>query len=223
MTTENFGNSGFFQLLPAGVGFAATAIGSGQPLHAGELDLLSPKAKEFRRQTLQAGRDAVRKALNSIGIKFDGPILRGLRGEPLFPEQVVGSLSHSGGWSVAAVTRDSNVMGLGIDIQILVPGDRSNLGQRIASAVELQWLVNSSQKFLQLFSMKEAVYKALAPSLQRFIGFREVEIFPTEDVTTFVLDPAASDIDAFLTKRKIELRSQVFGEYLFSVAIVSAS
>jgi 4'-phosphopantetheinyl transferase EntD len=129
------------------------------------------------------GRLAARAVLGALGRKA-GPVLAGPRGEPLAPEGVSLSISHKQGIAVALAAR-SELGDIGVDLEDLGP-PRDGIAARVlrpeeraavdALAEGRRWTAT-----LQRFVVKEAIYKALAPRLQRFIGFEEAAVTPHTD------------------------------------------
>jgi 4'-phosphopantetheinyl transferase EntD len=68
---------------------------------------------------------------------------------------------------------------LGIDCEVVGSRDRSGIAGKILLPSEAQrWEQSGAAwpKLLELFSVKEAIYKALYPHVPRYIGFEEAEI-----------------------------------------------
>ncbi len=127
-----------------------------------------------------AGRVALRSALASAGLSSIAPILPGPRGEPLLPPGVTGSLSHKAGLAVAiAAPTGAPPRTLGIDLEELRPL-RADIAGRVLTDGERAALPadgpDRDARVLRIFSAKEAIYKALAPWLGRYIGFQEAQV-----------------------------------------------
>lgn len=117
-------------------------------------------------------------------------VLRTARGAPAFPPGVLGSISHTRRLAVALVRADPapNVH-IGVDIETLPDPDREqhrpDLAPRILTAHERRALPPHTEgdrvtrAYLDAvrirFSLKEAVYKAIDPWVQRHVRFQEVE------------------------------------------------
>ena len=109
------------------------------------------------------------------------PILRGPRGMPLFPEGVVGSLTHTAGFRAALLAPARRWASVGIDAEkaiplpegvfntIARPGEQRRI-RRTMRANDLQLLDTV------LFSAKEATYKAWFPLTHRFLDFDQADI-----------------------------------------------
>jgi 4'-phosphopantetheinyl transferase EntD len=153
-----------------------------------------------RRNEFVTVRYCARQALGELGLP-PVPILKGDKGEPCWPDGVVGSLTHCEGFRGAVVARRSDVRTVGIDAEphdvlpkgvldaISLPGERAELG---ALPAGLHW-------DRILFCAKEATYKAWFPLTHRWLGFEDAQITFTVDDSgdtgTFesriLIDPAA--------------------------------
>jgi 4'-phosphopantetheinyl transferase EntD len=153
---------------------------------AGERPLLEEeqalvgRAVEKRREEFATGRACARAALERLGHQ-PAPILSGERGEPLWPEGVVGSITHCDGYRAAAVAPSSELCSIGIDAEPHAPLPEGLLGD-IAWEEELPHLSDLSRLDPAvhwdrlLFSAKESVYKAWFPLAQRWLGFEDARL-----------------------------------------------
>jgi enterobactin synthetase component D / holo-[acyl-carrier protein] synthase len=167
-------------ILPASV---ATAEVSADPpdarLHPEEERAVA-RAVEGRRREFATGRSCARAALERLGVAAVA-LPSGPRGEPLWPTDVVGSITHCRGYRAAAVARASEVIALGIDAEpneplrdglladIARPEERPALTTLQRSRPEIRW-------DRLLFSAKESVYKAWFPLTERWLGFEDAVI-----------------------------------------------
>lgn len=173
---------GFSPALPEHVAFVALGPeAEPDPLYPEEEALLHPRAVEARYRNFRLGRTAARRALATLGIA-PTPILRGPDREPLWPDDIVGSITHAGGYAMAAVARRADCGGIGVDLE---HRDRyfAGLEKYVAFDDELYWLAglsgeHHSKAVLEVFSVKESVYKAFFPRVQRFFGFEAARVAP---------------------------------------------
>lgn len=153
-----------------------------------------------RRNEFVTVRHCARLALGELGVPAV-PILKGDKGEPRWPDGVVGSLTHCEGYRGAVVGRRGEVRSVGIDAEphgvlpngvldaISLPGERSEIS---ALPAGLHW-------DRILFCAKEATYKAWYPLTHRWLGFEDAHITFEVDssghtgrfVSTVLIDPAA--------------------------------
>lgn len=165
------------QLVPAGVA-AAEAFEDPpglEPMPA-ERSLIE-RAVEKRRREFTTARHCARKALGQLGIE-PTPIMRGERGMPLWPDRVVGSLTHCDGYRAAVAAYALQVRSLGIDAE---PHDALPDGvlEHTSIAAEREVLATRPGGLhwdRLLFCAKEATYKAWFPLTERWLGFEDAHI-----------------------------------------------
>lgn len=170
-------------LFPAGVA-AAELHERPAPilLHPQEMECVSHCA-EKRILDFTAGRLCARLVLEELGIS-GFPLLAAEEGPPLWPAGVIGSITHTDGYSAAVVTRSGKYSGLGLDAErfaavgeevwplICTPGELARLeslpvGRRPAEAG-------------LVFAAKEAFFKCQYPLAREWIEFEEVEVEVSE-------------------------------------------
>ena len=139
-----------------------------------------------RRNEFVTVRHCARVAMERLGVP-PSPILKGEKGEPRWPDGVVGSLTHCEGYRAAVVGRSTAARSVGIDAEphgmlpdrvldaISLPAERSEIA---ALPAGLHW-------DRILFCAKEATYKAWFPLTGRWLGFEDAHI-------TFEVDPGAT-------------------------------
>lgn len=130
-----------------------------------------------------AGRIAASWALQSLGVSTVPAV--GKNGEPLWPEGINGSITHSGNIAMAIVSE--NLL-TGIDCEaILSENEASEIKEGIVDAAENALLQNSGFPFslaLTLtFSAKESLFKALFPHVNAFMGFETARVTSLTDHT----------------------------------------
>lgn len=153
-----------------------------------------------RRNEFVTVRYCARQALGEIGVG-PVPILKGDKGEPCWPDGVVGSLTHCEGFRGAVVGRAGDVRSVGIDAEphgvlpkgvldaVSLPAERLAIG---ALPGDLHW-------DRILFCAKEATYKAWFPLTHRWLGFEDAHIAFEVDgsgaagtfTSRILIDPAA--------------------------------
>ena len=142
-----------------------------------EEEPLIAKSVAKRRNEFITVRYCARQALVDLGMQ-PVPILKGDKGEPCWPDGVVGSLTHCEGFRGAVVGRSVEVRSVGIDAEphgvlpkgvldaISLPAERTELG---ALPAGMHW-------DRILFCAKEATYKAWFPVTKRWLGFEDAHI-----------------------------------------------
>lgn len=172
---------------------------------------------EARRATFVAGREALRAAMAELSVAEralasggeHGPILRNHRGAPALPAAVAGSVSHKRTLAMAAVMpRASTLQYVGLDLERR-PTERDLESRSVASKILTgreyeyvqQWgdhTLEGREQVLVHFALKEAVYKAIDPYVERYVRFTEVELAlspsGTADVTLLLPEPAVANV-----------------------------
>lgn len=126
------------------------------------------------------GRHCARRALAELGIA-PGPIGTGVKGEPLWPPGVVGSITHCDGYRGCAVSAADDLSALGIAAEtdaplpdglsadIAMAGEAAQLAMLAAAHPDVSW-------DRLLLCMKEAVYKAWFPLAESQLGFEDAMV-----------------------------------------------
>ncbi|MBB3140876.1 4'-phosphopantetheinyl transferase superfamily protein [Halomonas organivorans] len=130
-----------------------------------------------RRMEFAAGRSAGHAVLESLGCPATS-IPMGRDRAPIWPSDVVGSVSHSQDVCVAVAALSCNVRAIGIDVENLTSLD-DDLAADIASPRELACMnAPVGLAALRVFSMKEAAYKAQYPISRTPLDFDALEVTP---------------------------------------------
>lgn len=136
------------------------------------------RAVRKRQHEYWATRHLARLALSELGIDRV-PILNHADRSPRWPNGVLGSISHTDGWCGVALTRTgAELVGVGIDAE-RIHRMSDGVAERVLTQRELAITLASADvtaAAVLRFSAKEAVYKAIFPTVRRFVGFLEVEI-----------------------------------------------
>ncbi len=177
------------ELLPACVACAERRTDSYDALLFAEEQALIANSVEKRRNEFTTARVCAREALQTLGIA-PAPILSGERGEPLWPRQVLGSITHCEAYRGAAVARAEEVLALGIDAEpnaALPDGLIADIArpEEIAHLQRLQAHTPTVHWDRLLFSAKESVYKAWFPLTRRWLGFEDATVAIDPDAGTF--------------------------------------
>jgi 4'-phosphopantetheinyl transferase EntD len=142
-----------------------------------EEEPLIAKSVAKRRNEFITVRHCARVAMGELGVP-PAPILKGEKGEPCWPDGVVGSLTHCTGYRGAVVGRADAVRSVGIDAE---PHDVLPNGVLEAIALEeerheIAALPDGLHWDRILFCAKEATYKAWFPLAKRWLGFEDAHI-----------------------------------------------
>ena len=172
--------------------FCAGATG----LSAAEQALVAG-AVQKREREFATGRLLARRLLAELGY-VDFELLRDSDRVPIWPENVVGSISHKEDLCIVAVASARDRAGLGLDVEPDQPV-KPGLERLVCRPRERDWVESAAaseqgRRCRAVFSAKEAVYKAFFPRLRRFWGFHDVEVeFELDDDRFRAQLPASAD------------------------------
>jgi 4'-phosphopantetheinyl transferase EntD len=171
------------ELLPSAVAAAESldllAEDSLFPVELAQIAQAAPR----RRAEFATARSCARRALAELALA-PVPILIGADREPLWPDGIVGSITHCPGYHAAAVGHSARFSSIGIDAEpdeplpdrvldeICLPRERSDLRAR-----------QRPHPDRLLLSAKEAVYKTWFPLARRWLGFRDALVMLRSDGT----------------------------------------
>ena len=213
-------------LLPNGaVGVVCIGIGDPATLYPEETVAIA-RAAAKRSREFAAGRASARLALERLG-EAPAAIPIGVDRAPRWPEGIVGSISHSDRYAVAAVAYRRDVGGLGIDVESSAPL-AARLCAKILSDDETRRLASLPGRDPLVwakiaFSAKESLYKCYRPIAGSFLAFHDVdlEIFPGDGALRIRLIRDARP-DA-LGARSFEGRYAVRNGYVFTAVALPPS
>jgi 4'-phosphopantetheinyl transferase EntD len=180
---------------------------------APDIDALKPserpaiaRAVDKRQREFIAGRVMARAACARLGVE-DADIPQAEDRSPLWPSGLVGSITHTKTWCAAAVARQSDYLGLGIDIEADEPL-KEPLWSKILTESELNALLKRPAlergSFAKLvFCAKEAAYKAQHAITKTFLGFDAMTITADTNNDAFVARFTQSVGDAFKADQEL--------------------
>ncbi|MGC6493648.1 MAG: 4'-phosphopantetheinyl transferase family protein [Myxococcota bacterium] len=175
----------------------------------------------YRQPEFVGGRLAMMQALRAIGAP-PTPVLPNDRGAPVLPKDFVGSITHKKTIAYAMVAR-SHAGTLGIDLEHLAP-NRSQICAKVLRPEELAAIADLDDdprwvETLKRFSVKESIYKALDPYVNRYVGFHEASVCPSVD--------GPAEVTLHLTQKEgpfvVEARTMWLGPDLLSSVRIRTS
>ena len=148
------------------------------PLH----NIALPPNHQFslkRLSDFSTGRYCAIKALEQLGIQ-DAIIPIGEDRAPIWPEGIVGSISHCDSLTGAIVAKNSDHISLGLDIEE-IGRVTPDLWDLVFTENEKNYLFRLSDEDILvqstvIFSIKEAFYKFQHPLTKTFLDFLDVEV-----------------------------------------------
>ncbi|HSI57572.1 MAG TPA: 4'-phosphopantetheinyl transferase superfamily protein [Ideonella sp.] len=134
-----------------------------------------------RRREFLAGRLAAAAALRALGFEGAQPLAIGPDRLPQWPAGLQGSISHSGDAALCWVQPAGVSGGVGVDVEALMAPQRcERLWRRIAPEIspgQGAAAGHGDELLLTLaFSAKESLFKALYPSVRRYVGFDAAQV-----------------------------------------------
>ncbi|MBW4933390.1 4'-phosphopantetheinyl transferase family protein [Marinobacter sp. F4206] len=145
--------------------------------YASERQLMQ-QALAKRRKEFFSGRHLARQALKRAGFPVQA-IARGPLGNPIWPAQAIGSITHDQRYGAVIVGHERDVAGIGIDLiedpnqvdseiasLFMHPDEKTILGSRFPDAPVTA----------VVFSIKESVVKAISVHIGRFMDLLEIHL-----------------------------------------------
>jgi 4'-phosphopantetheinyl transferase EntD len=162
-----------------------------------------------REETFESGRRSARNALAQLGLTPQ-PIPVGTKGEPIWPNGVVGSITHAGGVAAAIVAPTPPILAVGIDVELADPIEDQHQAKLVCNPEEFVEGLSPShylnlRRAKVIFVVKEAVYKLCWPLMRTFIDFHDVRVTLDEARGEFV----AKIINPSLPKLTNEIRGRI--------------
>jgi 4'-phosphopantetheinyl transferase EntD len=158
-----------------------------------EEELIIRNSVDKRRQEFTTARWCARQAMARLG-RPPMPVLPGPRGEPQWPNGLVGSITHCAGYRGAVLAEATVITTVGIDAEpnqalsngvlpaVSLPDERVRIDTLRREHPEVHW-------DRLLFSAKESVYKAWFPLTSRWLDFEDADV---------TIDPLAGTFQAQL-------------------------
>ena len=144
------------------------------------------KAVQKRKAEYLAGRYCAAKSLQGLGM-FNVDIGTGQHRNPLWPSNILGSITHCGNHAAAITTNQPNVFGIGIDIEDEVSFETMHrIKGQILCAEEIGIICGDGGDcipFTLAFSVKESFFKAAYPTVQKYFDFDAITILDISHLT----------------------------------------
>ncbi|MBA2669899.1 MAG: 4'-phosphopantetheinyl transferase superfamily protein [Gemmatimonadetes bacterium] len=160
-------------VLPPSAARHTIVVAADAELDERELPAELRQAVASRRRAFLAGRYCARRALAALlpgGAELQ--VGYGPHGAPIWPDGVVGSITHTGSLASAAVALATDVRGLGIDSERLERFERStDIARLVVLPEESAIGVPDRLRLPLVFSAKEAIFKCLYPLVGRRFWF----------------------------------------------------
>ncbi len=213
--------------LPVGVGVRRVRDLNGRAapaLYPIEEDGLGPRAVAVRRVLFALGRAAARDALGELGV-HGVAVPRGADGAPIWPEGIVGAISHTRDVAVAVAGSRTDYMGLGVDLEELDRGIREDIARLVCRPSEVDWVRGGkgTDRLLMLFSAKESIFKALYPIQRVWLGFSDAELTWDAERGLFVARVLKSFAAGYPSGFQLDVRCTIGQDSVLTTAHVSSA
>lgn len=175
---------------------------------------LPKRVKEFA-----AGRLCARRALAEFGL-HDFPVCVARDRQPLWPQNLVGSITHTEGFCAAVVAERRRVLAIGIDCE-RVNHVNSEVRDLVCVPTESIWLASlrpneRTRVGALLFAAKEAFYKCQYPLVGQWMDFHDLHVSPLEIVAN------QGEFTVKATRSIKVFNHAIRGRYRFDEGLVSA-
>lgn len=180
MTQQKFAFDSFARpLFSSRIAMAWADPRAPMPRLIGDEVLAVEQVSAARAREFAAGRLAARKAMDMLG-HIGRPVLQGADLAPVWPNGLIGSITHTDRDSLAAVTDDPDILALGLSLEPATPLE-PGLWPVCCTSDEMQWLASlgPSQRghFAKLIlSVKKAVSKAAYASRTRLPELQQITL-----------------------------------------------
>jgi enterobactin synthetase component D len=210
--------------LPAAFGLSILSVHDPVQTEALRLPPSLNKAVPKRQREYLAGRRCACEALASAG--FPGVFYPAMGEDrlPIWPEQWLGSISHSGDHAVAMAASRHHCSALGIDIQQQSSEKTMHAIQHlIATPEELMPLgdMDTTTKLLLIFSAKESLYKALYPQVRQIQEFDAAALIQA-DTQTVVLELTRDWSTIWKAGARMNIHYTIVMDYILTATFLCA-
>jgi 4'-phosphopantetheinyl transferase EntD len=148
----------------------------------GDPAALLPDEKQYHRGAVQKrAEEFAHRLLAEFGV-VDFPVKVAADRQPLWPEGLVGSITHTSGFCAAVVARKQSLSAVGIDSEV-AGSVKAELWRGICTPSEIAWLRSlpageQSAAATLIFSAKEAFYKCQYPLVGERLNFNDATVAP---------------------------------------------
>jgi enterobactin synthetase component D len=153
------------------------------------------RAVAKRRLEFLAGRSCAMAALRRLAPGLvAGAMPIGADRAPVWPEGIVGAITHTEGFAAAAVARTADLVGVGLDTERVVSASAMEaVATQVATLEEMRALAGAGLGEAVLltivFSAKESLFKCLYPRVGRYFDFHDATVVDvSESAQTFTAE-----------------------------------
>ncbi|EXC26633.1 MULTISPECIES: 4'-phosphopantetheinyl transferase family protein [Acinetobacter] len=187
-------------------------------------DSLSPCTVK-RKSEFLAGRYASQLVLSAIRKDyFYQKVEIGKFKEPIFPLNIIGSITHSENIAICIATQSKNVNFLGIDIEPIISKlDFFALHDKIYTYQELKIIKNSGIDYLLaatcIFSAKETIFKAFFYYLQNKIDFNNFKLYKAYTRGNTIIMKFRLEKEYSTFRREVLVKAKIYKKHVITCLI----
>ncbi len=175
-------------------------------------------ACEKRRNEFSTGRHLLRGLLRDFGLDYvDMP--KGANGGVTLPAGYCGSIAHTGGLCIAAMSPTGGIVSIGIDVELI--GDVGEPECRVFMPDDEYEMTASLEpdvrrvRMAAAFSVREAIYKCLNPVFGRWIDFQDARVSFRDGA--YLLEVKVKDYESLCG---LECRYEIKDNMVFTSAVL---
>lgn len=162
-------------VLPPGIALAGGRIGEATTSPYAVETATLVRAVDKRRREFVAGRHYARMAMSHLGLPAV-PIAVLPSRAPDWPQGIAGSISHARDACVAVVAKQSEFVGVGVDIESSTPLSAELYATVCRPAEFVATSLTTGDQAKLLFVVKEAFFKLYHPVTGHFLDFLDVDV-----------------------------------------------
>lgn len=176
-------------------------------------------AVEVRRREFAIGRGCARQAMAGLGRPPEA-IPVGSDREPVWPDGLIGSITHTRRLAGAAVAPSGGGRSFGIDFEVAGRVDQSLVGQLLTARERDRYAAAPDATApTVIFSAKEAIYKATFPLTRCWLGFEDVEVTLDLDGGLLIADVLSTVDHPMAGNRLYGFHRSMLGHVLTAVVL----
>lgn len=164
-----------------------------------------------RRTEFAVGRFLSTRLLEGYGVKTRA-IAVGKGGEPIWPDDFIGSISHSEGITICCVLKLSEFQYIGIDVELaLNRKEYLNIANEVLRVEEFKFFEQCSKPneiiTTIIFSAKEALFKAIYRDINQNLTFSMFEVIAWNEINQTLVLKLTRHLATFFPKgRRFECK-----------------
>jgi len=205
-------------LFPNHVAIEITDLVSASASLLPEEELFSQHYSAKRRREFITGRTNARQLLKKYNL-HRYPLLPNADRAPIWPEGIIGSISHCKDLCGVIVSEAKHYRSIGFDIENIRTFNFA-VRKYICTEDEDEWLLSlpeasRSQALLLIFSIKESLYKCIYQADGIKLNFKKISSIPQFEHGRFLLSPVD---DLHMKYKDIKTRFIITEQHIYSLA-----